>query len=264
MRPLQTVFVALSSIAVVSPLGAQDWRRDEVTAERSGSASAAGASAVRVEARSGTLRIDGRAGATEVRARGTARAGSRGVLERITLHVTRTGSTVEVRVDTPDRTGEDDWAMLDLVVEVPKTLDLRVDDSSGDLEVKGVKSLDLVDGSGEIRIADVGGPVTIEDGSGELHLDDVRGDVRVEDGSGSIELRNIRGSVTVDDGSGSLGARDVTGSLRVGSKGSGSIDVSRIGGDFIVSQRSSGSVDYDDVKGRVDVPERRRSRGRGF
>jgi hypothetical protein len=245
MRPSATVLAALATFVAISPLDAQ-WRGDEVIAERAGSASAVGASAVRVEARAGSLRVEGRAGLTEVRARGTARAGSRSVLEAIRLHVTRSGTTVDVRVETPDNRGDDDWAALDLVVELPATVDLRVDDGSGDLEVKGVKSLDLVDGSGEIR------------------LDDVRGDVRLEDGSGSIELHNVRGSVTVDDGSGSLDATDVGGTLRVGSKGSGSIDVSRIGGDFIVARRSSGSVDYHDVKGRVDVPERRRSRGKGW
>ena len=191
-------------------------------------------------ARAGSLRIEGREGLATVRAHGTARASRRAVLEEVQLRVERRGTTIEVRAETPDDLDDGDHASLDLVVELPRAMAVRVTDGSGDAEVRGVRSLEIHDGSGELRIRDVGGPVRVNDGSGAVIIDQVRGDL------------------TIDDGSGSLEAADVTGSFRVVSKGSGSVEASRIGGDFIVEHRSSGSVDYRDVKGRVDVPERRR------
>ena len=251
-------------LVLASHLGAQ---RGEVTAQRSGRANAAGARMARVEARAGSLRITGREGLTEIRASGTARASSRALLEQVRLIVERRGDVAYVLVETPELRGswsddDDEHASLDLVVEVPKSLALDVEDRSGELEIRGVGPLDLVDNSGEATVEDVGGRLRVRDGSGELRIRDVRGDVTLEDGSGGIHLRMIRGSVTVDrDGSGEFEADDVTGSIRIDSKGSGSVDVAHVGGDFVVSRKGTGSIEHRDVKGRVDVPERDR-RGR--
>jgi hypothetical protein len=252
----QAIIAATLALSA-SSLDAQIWNRDEVRAERSARLATSGATAVRVEAHAGSLRIEGRDGLTEVRAHGTARASSRGILEDVLLTVERRGSAIVVLVDTPEDLDDGDHAALDLVVELPKTLDVRVNDGSGDAEVRGVKSLDIEDGSGEVRVFDIGGPVRVDDGSGDVRIENARGDVHIDDGSGGIDLRTIRGSVTVDDGSGNFDAHDVTGTVRVVSKGSGSIDVAVIGGDFIVQNRSSGSIDHRDVKGTVDVPTRR-------
>jgi hypothetical protein len=265
MRTLPHVATALVPLLVVtSDLGAQ---RSEVTAPRSARVSATGARTAQIEARAGSLRIEGRAGITEIQARGTARASSRELLERIRLTAERRGDVAYVTVELPEMRGDwnddDDHAALDLIVEVPKTLALDVEDRSGDLEIRGVGPLDLVDHSGEATIEDVGGRLRVRDGSGELRIRDVRGDVTLEDGSGGVHLRTIRGSVTVDrDGSGEFEAEDVTGSIRIDSKGSGSVDVARVGGDFVVARKGTGSIEHRDVRGRVEVPDRDRRRRR--
>jgi putative adhesin len=267
MRPLLRV----ATLAVVSNLltapGAEAQWRGEVTAPRSARVSAAGARMAQIEARAGTLRIDGRAGLTEIQAHGTARASSRALLEQVRLTAERRGDVAYVIVEIPEMRGEwnddDEHASLDLIVEVPKTLALDVEDRSGDLEIRGVGQLDLVDHSGDVTIEDVGGRLRVHDGSGELRIRDVRGDVTLEDGSGGVHLQTIRGSVTVDrDGSGEFEAENVTGSVRIASKGSGSVDVAHVGGDFVVNRKGSGSIEHRDVRGRVDVPERDRGRRR--
>lgn len=262
-RSPRVFMMAAAALVFGASTAAAQWPRDEVTAERSGAASVAGAGRLRVEAGAGTLRVEGRDGLAEVRARGIARATSRRLLEQIRLTVTRSGDDVLVRAEMPEDLDEGQYAGLDLVVELPKTIAVRISDGSGDAEIRSVKSLDIQDGSGGLRVNDIGGPLMVEDGSGELRIVDVRGDVELEDGSGSIELHQVRGSVVVDDGSGSLDVSDVTGTVRVRSKGSGSVEAVRVGGDFVVERRTSGSVDYREVKGRVDVPERRR-RGRDW
>lgn len=264
MRRLQQLAIATIPLVVASNLDAQ---RGDVTAERSARVNAAGVRIARVEARAGSLRIEGRAGLTEIRARGTARASSRALLDQIRLTAERRGDAAYVIVDIPEIHGDwsddDEHASLDLIVEVPKTLALDVEDRSGELEIRGVGPLDLVDNSGDATIEDVGGRLRVRDGSGALRIRDVRGDVTLEDGSGGVHLRTIRGSVMVDrDGSGEFEAEDVTGSIRIDRKGSGSVDVARVGGDFIVARKGTGSIEHRDVRGRVEVPEGDRRRRR--
>lgn len=258
--------LAIAFVLVSAPAAEAQWR-DHVTAPRSARVNAAGARMAQIEARAGSLRIEGRAGVTEIQARGTARASSRALLDQVRLTAERRGDVVYVIVEIPEMRGdwnnEDEHASLDLVVEVPKTLALDVEDRSGDLEIRGVGQLDLVDNSGDATIEDVGGRLRVRDGSGDLRIRDVRGDVTLEDGSGGIRLETIRGSVTVDrDGSGEFEADNVTGSVRIASKGSGSVSVAHVGGDFVVDRKGTGSIEHRDVRGRVDVPDRDRGRRR--
>jgi hypothetical protein len=268
-RPSHVAVIASTSLLAATAVPAAAQERDHVTAPRTARANAGGARLAQIDARAGSLRIEGRAGLTEVQARGTARASSRGLLDRIRLTAERRGDVVYVVAELPEQRGdwndEDEHASLDLIIEVPKSLALDVEDRSGDLEIRGVGPLELQDHSGDATIEDVGGRLRVRDGSGDLRIRDVRGDLTLEDGSGGVHLRTIRGSVTVDrDGSGEFEAEDVTGSIRIDSKGSGSVDVARVGGDFVVARKGTGSIEHRDVRGRVDVPDRDRGRRRRF
>ncbi|MGI9089805.1 MAG: hypothetical protein ACR2GG_01740 [Gemmatimonadaceae bacterium] len=237
----------------------------DVTAPRSGSANAAGATTVRISARAGYLHIQGRPGITEVRAQGTARASNNDVLKQVQLVVKRTGDVVEVTVVTPDQSG--DWftngfgnnsASLDLTVEVPTTVPLDVEDGSGDTIIRGTGTLQFRDGSGDMDIDGVTGDLSVDDGSGDISAQNVRGKVTLTDGSGNVKLSNV-GSVNIgSDGSGDLNIDHVIGNVMIGSDGSGEIDVSSVSGDFTVRSKGSGSINSQDVKGKVDIPERHR------
>ena len=243
---MQTASLVSALLLLAAAPAAGAAQSDDYTAPREATASAAGANRVSVEARAGSLRIEGREGLTEVRARGTARASDRETLEDIELTVERDGGTVVVRVEMPDGRGVrfGRWtAMLDLVVEVPASAALDVRDSSGDAVVRGVASLDVQDSSGDLDIENIGGTLRVEDSSGGISVRDVRGDVRLSDSSGEIEVSGVTGTVTVDHDS------------------SGGIDVSGVDGDFVVRRDGSGGISYRDVKGSVDIPRRDR-RGR--
>ena len=234
-------------LAAALPAGAQS----EHTARRDTTLDARGARHVEVEARAGSLRITGVAGLTEVRVRGTARASDRELLDDIRLVARREGDRVVVRADIAEDRGrgvrvgwrDDYYRGLDLVIEVPAGIAARVEDSSGDVEIRRVGALELLDSSGSIEVEDVDS-ARIDDSSGEIRVRNVRGDVRLRDGSGSIEADDVRGAVIVErDGSGGVSAR-------------------RVGGDFVVEQGRASRISYSDVRGRVDIPEDRRSRRR--
>lgn len=124
-------------------------------------------------------------------------------------------------------------AHIDLTVNVPKKMDLGIDD-----------------GSGSIEIAHIMGNLSIEDGSGEILVEDIQGNLEIDDGSGEIEVRTVSGDVTIDDGSGSLSVFDIGGSLTV-DDGSGSIEVDGVAKDLILKETGSGGVHFQNVKGQV-------------
>ena len=254
MRSLPAV--VLVSLACGSPtLASAAWGGCAISEPRQASVEAGGAELVRVIAKAGSLEIMGKEGLTDVRAHGKACAEHREDLAEVRLVAERSGSEVRVEVVTPDGWGKS--GSLDLVVEVPQSLAVAVEDGSGSAEIRGVASLRLKDGSGEIEVRDVAGDVEVRDGSGKIEIVQVRGSVVVDDGSGSIEIQDVEGSVTIEsDGSGSI---DVTGakkSVLVRRDGSGGISVKDVAGDFVVERDGSGSVTHSGVQGRVDVPSR--------
>ena len=124
-------------------------------------------------------------------------------------------------------------ARVDVEVTAPATLALRIDDSSGPIDVADfVADVAIDDSSGSINVRKVGN-LEIDDGSGSIDVADAAGDVYVTDGSGSIEIERVDGSVTIDDGS-------------------GSIRVNHVGQDLIIIDSGSGGVSFSDIRGTVE------------
>ena len=124
-------------------------------------------------------------------------------------------------------------ARIDLTVTVPKAL-----------------ALEIVDGSGSLDVAHIGGAVYIHDGSGSITVLDLAGNLEIQDGSGGIDVQDVAGDVTVTDGSGGISLRRVGGTVTV-SDGSGGIEVDDVGKDVHLRRTGSGGVDVTNVKGRV-------------
>jgi hypothetical protein len=252
--------VAAAALLLAVPASADDC---DYTAARHAVIQTAGATAVRVIGRAGTLDIQGQKGLHEVRAKGRACTSARSDLDAIQLKATREGSEILIEAVMPENPGRSgfwffglsSYQRLDMTVIVPDHLPLRVTDGSGALSVSGVASLKLNDGSGAIRVENVTGDVRITDGSGAMRVTRVGGTVTVTDGSGDIEIANVERDVIIEsDGSGSIGIRAVRGSVRVDADGSGSIDVTDVGGDFIVRHDGSGGITHRGVAGKVRLP----------
>lgn len=247
--------------AAALPLAAQNAGQCRHEAERSATVDASGARRLLVRAGAGSLRIEGRPGLSTVRVRGRACASSADLLEQLRLSARRDGDEVVVEADRRDQDGwnfrGNEYARLDLVMEVPARMAADIDDGSGEIELRNLGTLEIEDGSGEIVGDELHGDVRIHDGSGSIRLADVTGALTIEDGSGEIDLRNIGGAIDIDDGSGEIEIHGARRNVRI-RDASGSIDVSDIGGDFIVTDDGSGNINYDDVRGRVDIPRKRR------
>lgn len=248
------------------------------TAARRVASQASGVTRVVIHADSGSLKVDGTPGATQIVAAGTACTSDEDFLPRITLAMSRTGSDLHVTAEIPDKSVIFGFfsARLDLGITLPAGLPVVITDDSGWIKVANVGTTTIDDDSGAIEVRNVRGNLTIHDDSGGIDIDGVTGNVTVEDDSGELVVKNVTGNVEIEDDSGSISVARVEGSLRIreddsGSisvqnvkrdvliddDGSGSIDVADIGGNFTVSQKSSsGSIDYARVSGKVRIPER--------
>ena len=220
-----------------------------MTDDRQATVATPGATEIRVIARAGSLEIVGRPNLGEVRASGTACADSQAHLDKVALLTRRDGDAVVVETVT-------EHGRLDVRLEVPDSLPLVVVDTNGSAVITDVAALDLKDGSGSVRIEQVGGDVSIRDGSGSLDIEGIDGSVTIEnDGSGSVEIGTVAGDVLVENvGSGSIGITDVTGDVLIERDGSGGIRVTDVGGSFRVSRDGSGGIRSDRIRGPVSVP----------
>ena len=146
-------------------------------------------------------------------------------------------------------------AKIDLTVEVPKNINVKIDDGSGSIFVTGIATnLKIVDGSGSIEILMIAGPVSISDDSGKIELTDITGNIEVKDGSGMINISRVKGNVYIVDGSGSMTIKDIDGNLTI-TDGSGSIEIGDVTQNVFIEEAGSGTLDIDGVKGKVITRE---------
>lgn len=218
---------------------------------------------------SGTLDVDAGAGRLiitggevaggEIRVEALLCASDRDRLDALRVSLDGT----ELRTEYPRRMGGwgNNYARIDLTVQVPAGLRIRVVDGSGSTEIAGVGDVDIRDGSGSMSLREVGS-VVIEDGSGSLRISDVTGDIDIQDGSGSLEIRSVTGDVVISDGSGSVRVEGVGGTVRIDEVGSGGVTVRDVDGDLIVTDGRRERIRYSDIRGTLDLPAARR-RGRG-
>ena len=154
--------------------------------------SAIGISTLRVHADAGDLRIEGHSGLNEVRVRARACSADVYAVDDIDFDFFRSGGTLDLESYVPRYND----SRLDIVVEVPYDVAAAIYHGSGHIDVRDVDVVFIDDESGHIDIRGIRYDVDIVDGSGDIDVEDVGGDLIVRaDGSGRIDYRNVRGQV---------------------------------------------------------------------
>ena len=207
---------ALLACALVVPAHAEDCKH---TAHRTANSAGPDIERVVIEARAGDLVVSGGQG-RDVTVEGRACASTAELLDGSKLEIRRDGNTVYVRTVLPDISdalfGFNRYAYIDVRVAVPKTATLKIDDSSGDMDVSDVQAATITDSSGDQRLERIAGDLDVSDSSGEIKIANVGGELRLKDSSGDVDVDGVQGDVVVDlDSSGDLDIRRVTGSVHV-------------------------------------------------
>jgi len=224
-----------------------------------------GAGIVEIYALAGDLRVRGRDDLTSVQAKGEACVSKKDMLAETGITMRRTGDRIQILAEMPDTSDEgngrweDEYAIMDLEIDLPAGVGIVVHDSSGEMKVANVASAEITDSSGGIEVTDVAGPVVIpQDSSGDIFMERV-GEVTIQvDSSGEIEIRDADAVTIANDTSGDIFVRNIKGSVLIGNDSSGSITARDVGGDLIVENDTSGGISYDRVVGNVSLPEYRR------
>ena len=202
----------------------------------------AGIERINIDAVAGGLAVQGHADSSQIRVTGKACAKSELAVQQIQLLSRTEGSDAYVEARIPSRGRMFSNASLDLKAMVPSRVPLAVQDSTGEILVRNVASLQLRDGTGDIEIEGVPGDVSVTDGTGATVIRAVGGSLQVKDGTGPLSIRDVQGSVTVDDGTGEIKISEVGGDLRL-RDGTGDVEIEDV----------AGSVDVRDGTGDVSV-----------
>lgn len=273
-----SMIIVGAGLPLDEPAAAEPGDSCNASANRSAIIDATGVTKVVIGAGAGNLTIRGEAAQTSVRAEGSACAGDDKILDQIRLESRRTGDTIFIKTSIPEgratRLWMDSSALLDLTVVMPASVAVDIEDSSGDLELSGVRSATVEDGPGEINISNIGGDLSVSDSSGDIRIERVAGNLSVKDSSGEIKIEEVRGNVDVpidssggiqiervggkvhigNDSSGDIAVSQVQGDAVIDSDSSGDIKVEQIGGSFTVGADASGEVNYNRISGKVRIP----------
>ncbi len=213
---------------------------------------------IEIQAGAGDLQIQGDAESKQLKFIARLCASDKKIGEQLNVVVGEDDGELKLVTRYPDSKPSwfgDNYALIDLRVEVPKQARLRVFDSSGEASVANVAALVMTDSSGELSIKRIDGALKVTDSSGEMNLSEIGGAVVVTDSSGDINISNVQGEVTIEvDSSGDMHLKNVSGNVLVEKDSSGSIRVANVGGNFDVLADTSGDISHSNVAGKVSLP----------
>lgn len=149
---------------------------------------------------------------------------------------------------------------INLKINVPNGIFLKINDNSGDLILANLKNnMDINDGSGLIYLNNIDGDIDINDNSGDIVLKNINKGtpqlpiIKIVDNSGEIRMENIRGNTTIIDASGDIRVTDLTGNLSVNDN-SGDIRLTQIDGDLTIDD-TSGEIIVRTVAGNIVISD---------
>ena len=162
------------------------------------------------------------------------------------------GGRADIRLRLPDGT---DLRVSSASADMRSTVDLgrvSVSTASGEILLASVRDLTATTASGDVRVDDVAGNLSIKSASGEVTAATVGGNAAVKTASGDTRIRTVAGAVTVSSASGDIRIDDYRGT---------DLDLTTMSGDIMFGLPSGTSVrlQASTLSGRVQLPERRSS-----
>lgn len=147
----------------------------------------------------------------------------------------------------------DDWfGSVDYVITVPENQPLVIRSKQGALEIQAsAAGVDLVVGSGVVRLLQVSGGVMLDIGVGEVTLTDISGSVEITSADADLKINSLNGDLTVHGGSGFIQGEYLTGQINAVLT-SGKVSLKEVQGDVRL-KATSGNVKITQEEGSLDV-----------
>jgi len=125
------------------------------------------------------------------------------------IAMSQSGTTVTVE------DGNESSDDLVLEINVPPRFDVRLQSSSGDIEVNGPLEgrLKGMTGGGNIRLGNLSGTIDMRTSGGDITAGDIGGDLDLNTSGGDITLGKVTGNATVFSSGGDITVASVVGAL---------------------------------------------------
>ena len=208
----------------------------------------------------GSVKITNTDSATaEVQIIRTAR--TRADLEYHKIEVTQTGNTLVVRgVQEPEeRRGRNIQVNHQVILKLPRSIDLSVTSVSGSLQSGDV--------NGQVHVSSISGSANFGNVGGKLQVHSVSGSVEVGNVGADVRLNSVSGDVGLGQVNGSLDVTSVSGGLKtaLASLSPQGIHINSVSGSIEIGFKSEVNADFtaEHVSGQVylDVPNVTRDSG---
>jgi DUF4097 and DUF4098 domain-containing protein YvlB len=154
-------------------------------------------------------------------------------------------------------------ARSDYRITLPSAAIVRASTASGSIDGRALDGqFNLSTSSGDVRLSDIAGTLTVEVGSGSISVrKSSLGQVQLESGSGDIQVDGVQAELHANSDSGSITVADLHDmSLNLDS-GSGNIDVRNAAAAAFDLQASSGSIHFEGSLAGSGVHRARTSSG---
>jgi DUF4097 and DUF4098 domain-containing protein YvlB len=163
------------------------------------------------------------------------------------IRMVQSGTTV--RIEDTDGSSDD----LTLDVSLPSRFDVRLQSSSGDIQVNGplTGKLKGATGGGNIRLGNLGGAIDMRTSGGDITSGDIGGDLDFNTSGGDIHMGTVSGSAAVVTSGGDITVANVGKRIRASTSG-GNIAIGDVGGEAIVST-SGGDITAGSVSGSASL-----------
>ena len=137
--------------------------------------------------------------------------------------------------------------------DVPPTIDVVANNSSGDIKLEGLKGGNCIVTAqyGDVKIENANTNLNLQIGSGDLILNNMKGDITALSSYGNQTLENINGNINLKNKSGDISIINLKGDIKLES-GYGAQRLGGINGK-IVSKNSSGDISIKKSTGDINT-----------
>ncbi len=193
--------------------------------------------------------------------------------DNVQVKITPSGGGYQVRSQTADSSSENSDVQTNLNVQLPAQSIVTAQTSHGDIKLAGMNAPVTVDSqSGDLDMHDVTGDVTATMNHGDTHIDAVKGNIRLDGHGGEVDLSNVSGDVTIQgDFYGPIRVNNIQRTTRYTSSrsnltvgplsgememDSGDLSASDVNGSLTLTTENK-DVTLDNVSGRIDLTDKR-------
>jgi DUF4097 and DUF4098 domain-containing protein YvlB len=193
--------------------------------------------------------------------------------ENVQVKITPSSGGYQIGSQAENGNSGDSDVETNLNVQLPAQSVVTAQTSHGDIKLAGMKAPVTVDSqSGDLDMHDVTGDVTATMNHGDTHIDAVKGNIRLDGHGGEVDLSNVSGDVTIQgDFYGPIRVNNIQKTTRYTSSrsnltigplsgememDSGDLNASDVSGIFTLTTENK-DVTLDNVSGRIDLTDKR-------